>query len=788
MITNHLQIIKLKMITSPYNFVPLSEKVVMPFWAKYVSHDVPFKNGVSGVLKLKIKAESPIYVRNGVFYDDAQKKNQSEINSFNKFNNRYFIPSTSVSGMLRSVMEIMSFGRMANKVNDDRYSVRDFQNNDIYPIAQLSQTVSCGWLKKVDGEYLLQDCGEPGRISHEKLDEKFGTGMSAFFQKKENVRPNAKSAKFKYDKYPQIKGTHRFSGEKVVLRYICDFDESGSKGKIVLTGQPGHRFLNPKMNKWEGKHLEFVFFEKGTSFKPVAEDVIKNFYFAYYDHDLNQAKEDWKLLHKPTLEKGEMIPVFFRKEVTGNIKDMGLSYLYKITYEQSIVEAIQNSQKNADSHDLAETIFGYAEKEDALKGRIHIGHAFAAANMAHTHQPLSEKKEVLSGPKASYYPNYVAQDQRNGTVQKYMTFMNTSSTIKGWKRYPIRHDGIIRNAVTVDNEKVVTKFAPLDKGATFECAVHYHNLREEELGALLSAMTFHNTNDLFHSLGMGKPLGYGKITLSVEGLNDAKKVYYLKVYETYMDYALNHAANDWHKSPQIVELLTMAKGHAQADNQLKYMVLTDFVAAKGRRKTDPQYVLENFSAIAKTKVAVKSLTSASDLTTAKTDYQAEERAFGSSKDKEQLKNNVKMQYEEALKQRFEEKKAQLLAFLVEKQRAKKVEEIAFAEEERLRKKQNVAETALQTDLVFNSLEYEDIAKVLKTHFEKYKVPQLTETQKAQLAKQLVDSYNFIKNTNKPKKEKWLKNGNKFGEHPWTDIRKWLGEADSKVLHDLLIPK
>jgi hypothetical protein len=228
----------------------------------------------------------------------------------------------------------------------------------------------------------------------------------------------------------------------------------------------------------------------------------------------------------------------------------------------------------------------------------------------------------------------------------------------------------------------------------------------------------------------------------------------------------------------------MAKGHAQADNQLKYMVLTDFVAAKGRRKTDPQYVLENFSAIAKTKVAVKSLTSASDLRTAKMDYQAEERAFRSSKDKEQLKNNVKMQYEEALKQRFEEKKAQLLAFLVEKQQAKKVEEIAFAEEERLRKKQNVAETALQTDLVFNSLEYEKVADVVKNHLKKYKT-ELTAVQKAQLTTQLTNSYQAIKN---PKKDIWLKKNHKFGEHPWTDIKKWLGEADAKVLHDLLIPK
>lgn len=100
------------MITAPYNFIPLSDKVVMPFWAKYVSHDIPFENAQSGILKVKITAKSPIYVRNGVSRKVDQKA--AERNEFNNIDGRYFIPGSSLKGMIRNVMEIMSYGRMKN--------------------------------------------------------------------------------------------------------------------------------------------------------------------------------------------------------------------------------------------------------------------------------------------------------------------------------------------------------------------------------------------------------------------------------------------------------------------------------------------------------------------------------------------------------------------------------------------------------------------------------------------------------------------------------------------------
>jgi len=51
------------MITAPFNFVPLSNKVFFPDWADKVSHDVPFEDAQSGDIDITITAKSPIFIR-----------------------------------------------------------------------------------------------------------------------------------------------------------------------------------------------------------------------------------------------------------------------------------------------------------------------------------------------------------------------------------------------------------------------------------------------------------------------------------------------------------------------------------------------------------------------------------------------------------------------------------------------------------------------------------------------------------------------------------------------------
>ena len=105
-------------ITAPYNFVPLNEKVFYPEWNDKVSHDIPFEDGESGVIDITITAESPIFIRN--HSDDREKPSEEFCHFINSQKAKeYYIPGSSIKGMVRNVLEIMSFSKI--KIDEDKY-------------------------------------------------------------------------------------------------------------------------------------------------------------------------------------------------------------------------------------------------------------------------------------------------------------------------------------------------------------------------------------------------------------------------------------------------------------------------------------------------------------------------------------------------------------------------------------------------------------------------------------------------------------------------------------------
>ena len=183
-------------IKAPFNFVPLNDKVFFPDWADKISQDVPFEDGVSGTIDVKITAQTPIFVRNGHTQKD-QKEENDEYKSFSKTkDNRYFIPATSIKGCIRNVLEIMSFGKMGiDRVQNRSFGLRDLSKSadgDFYREKIKSDKIHCGWLQLKDDVYCLDDCGLPWRISVEAIDEHLGTRLFDFVSKKENFHLHPK--------------------------------------------------------------------------------------------------------------------------------------------------------------------------------------------------------------------------------------------------------------------------------------------------------------------------------------------------------------------------------------------------------------------------------------------------------------------------------------------------------------------------------------------------------------------------------------------------------------------
>ena len=84
----------------------------------------------------------------------------------------------------------------------------------------------------------------------------------------------------------------------------------------------------------------------------------------------------------------------------------GFSYLYRQAYAKSIHDFIPKCYKEQGEIDLAQSVFGYTNKEDALKGRVQFGNVILEnPNFA------SEQCFILGGPKATFYPFYLQEFQ-----------------------------------------------------------------------------------------------------------------------------------------------------------------------------------------------------------------------------------------------------------------------------------------------------------------------------------------------------------------------------------------
>lgn len=648
---------------APYNFAPISEKVYFPEWSPKVSQDVPFSDGVSGEIEFTIEACSPIFIRN------AGTRNQDNNVEFNHLiepngEKKYFIPGTSIKGMIRNVLEIMSFSKL-DRMDDTKYALRDLKRSDVYTLIKIeeSKNIQCGWLERKDGKYVIYDHGKPLFINQEKIDAILGTNLVDSYKEygrctTGNGKTIQEEAKFARYKYSNIIGNkplnHLFSSRAQKNNTKSgSFDPQGQPGTLVFTGQPSVR------DGRTGKKNEFVFPDIENPLRyEISDQMWKEFRFHYFDHELQKRSKDWAFW-KDKLNHGEKIPVFFRTtDDTKKIKDFGLTFLYKMPYKNTVKQA-RGLNHSKEVLDLSETIFGRTSDTRSLKGRAQFSHAFAQKE---TVRVLPAVTTVLGSPKASYYPIYIQQKGSRGVLAEnhnYATLNNDNARISGWKRYPVHSLGLKVNAGNY-KEKVLTEFQPLDKGARFTGKIRFHNLRKIELGALLSALTWHNHPECFHTLGMAKPLGAGTIKLNIEKFPtiDCTPQEAMKAFETEINTQLFYGEKLWHTQPPIVELFAMAR-LPQNDSHLQYMDLKDFANAKGSKDEKnpmPMEYLDLYSNISKIKPEIKPLSSFEDVENRKNEINRLAWEIEQKQEAERLKKEAEeKEMQEALKVELERK-------------------------------------------------------------------------------------------------------------------------------------
>ena len=519
------------MITAPYNFVPLNDKIFYPPWASEDAlkniHDVPFEDGESGVIELEITAKSPIFIKDS--------KNPSEFcHSINENGGKeYYIPATSIKGMIRNVLEIMSFSKIRiDEVKHKKYlSVRDMTDRKNL----VGQANGCGFLIKNGSSYIIEECIDIRTINlHSDTNYK---DIKKLETAKEKYKKFGLLKEINFSPYNE-KSKNRFGQEIAIKR--AKFVGQGRKGILVFTGDIGNK-----------KH-EFVFAKNGKKIQ-LDKGVFENFKKVYFDDEESIDGQFWK----KQFDKGVPVPIFYNKNKTA----IGLTQLFKLAYKKTIFEAAKQAS-NDEKLDLAETIFGTVRGDRALKGRVYFSHFKSSI------ERFEAKKEGVFGtPNPSYYPNYLEQ---NGG--KYITLMDATARIRGYKRYPL-HSGVEQLNIGNGNKDMVVEFKPLPANSVFKGKITFHNLKKVEIGALISAITFHGRSDkCMHNIGFAKPYGYGKIDikLTLKEL-DYSQDEYLKEFEKQM----NKFVPNWLNTKQLTELRSMAGTSYRASNNLRYQKLGD---------------------------------------------------------------------------------------------------------------------------------------------------------------------------------------------------------------------
>lgn len=466
-------------ISSPYNFVPLNKYVYIPEWWDKVSNDIPFSDGEDGSIEFTFTNVSPIFTRNGSASKDERYSAHVAMPDGKRL---YFLPGSSIKGMLRSSLEVMSFGKMI-QYDDRSFGYRTFNENenDYETYHSTITNQKCGWLQKEGESYSLIPCnGDFKTVNISELFRKYGYAMN-----KNGIGDRNKAIAGKgNDLYPIYK-------------------KDGKNYKLVCTGKMNgkkHEYLFPLATSGKVPLMETT--EDGKIEK---KKVLKQFLSIYAQNkDATDFINDY-------LEKGKRIHVFYVMDTQGDLIAMGLSKMMKLPYGNSISDLVKKGQEAKTERDLCETMFGYirnSDKEHSLKGRIQICNAYCVDSegkeLTISDGDLFKVSGILGEPKPSFYPFYLNQDEKNGEHRTYAD----ADTIAGRKFYRI-HEGSSVTQLPPGKPNMMVYFNAIRQNKIFKCHINVHNLKAIEVGALLYSII--QEDGVYHNLGLAKSFGYGKL-------------------------------------------------------------------------------------------------------------------------------------------------------------------------------------------------------------------------------------------------------------------------------------
>lgn len=484
--------------TAPYNFISLPTAVLRsPLqgahdWAAMSDAEIKgaFKQYLteqptySGTITLSLENLTPLFIGTG---------NTSE--TFFAPAGKPIIPGSTLRGMVRSLFKIITAGAMRRN--------EDFTDRHLY-YRCLMAPKKMPQLFELHNEYvrrMLSDVKDKnGKIRQVK-----------------NAKPGFLFRK-KQDSAYAIVPCQMQSKERADFGYVgkdsCVAWDEKNKIASILTG-----------NQHNKNYIRCLSNPDWDNVVPVPDEVIVE-----YRNDrnrrgvdlLDETSKNVKVSGSASAFVGRddidfLAPCFFIRE-QGKVTAFGHGRSFRIPYKHSVGDRVPKALQTEDI-DFTDAVFG---KSEYWAGRVSFEDAVlqSVPNFA----PADYVKPLL-GANPTSYQLYLDQDQYPPAHWD----SDNAGMIRGYKQYwhkRISNRDWQAQSQMERNTKLTHIIQPLASGNTFTAAIHFRELRDIELGALLNVFFLADKDqDIVFKIGQGKSLGMGSVRIKAALHLDTKAWY-----------------------------------------------------------------------------------------------------------------------------------------------------------------------------------------------------------------------------------------------------------------------
>ncbi|WP_242054676.1 TIGR03986 family CRISPR-associated RAMP protein [Nostoc sp. FACHB-190] len=485
------------------------------------------------------------------------------------------MPGSSLRGMVRTLVEIVSFGKIERVSDASKFFFRAVAADKQDPLDELYKDL----LKSVKAGYLVET--QEGWFIRPVSQTVAGNNNTSFVWVKEDRR--AKRAAGEQDirtianqftprfitlnqagylpQYQEVsfETTYSKNGRTFAKNISANPNTYQYRGWLVTSGnmkQEGDSSKSPRQNHG----IVLAEDKTGTQLLKIDDAAIKHYRDALTDFQKQQPFDK----NMGVLEAGR--PIFYSEmfsycEIKSKqvVRLFGQSPNFRIPYSPkndgkaaSAVDFIPEEVGESDKIDLADAIFGFVRRKNENKeqgsdknkkekreksraGRIFFSDAqYKSEENGIWLTDDTITPQILATPKPTTFQHYLVQkSHEKKSLKHYASQPNQDTVIRGHKLYWHKGNvGIDRiktkatEAEIKDKQSQYTEIKPIQSGVSFEFTIYFENLSDVELGALLWVLTLSvedvekvkllglDSKEKYRlSLGMGKPLGMGAVMI-----------------------------------------------------------------------------------------------------------------------------------------------------------------------------------------------------------------------------------------------------------------------------------